>query len=240
MNCLCFQCPHLGDSCLARSRPPSAASCQPRAFPKVHSSLHSCFSPRTHQHKTSTNISSKLRLESLFSCLTFKNLVQLRTLQLALGSCYSSSPSTGKLHWARSWSRVTTRSWNIWYWNRRERIRSATMASQAALISETIAAMKKAVKRKAYGMLPSSINSPFTLANICPIHRLGLRCFHRPAHQSRQQVEEEGKICSRGSIGTTQRASSLQKSPSPSPEQSRARADALHRKSNMQNFIERS
>lgn len=40
------------------------------------------------------------------------------------------------------------------------------MASQAALISETIAAMKKAVKRKAYGMLPSSINSPYTLANI--------------------------------------------------------------------------
>jgi hypothetical protein len=153
-----FSMPHLGDSCLVRSRPSSAASCQPRAFPKVHSPLPSVLLSDNSPAQSPDNIFSKLRLEALFSCLPFKNLAQLRTLQLALASYDSSCPSTGKLHSARSWSRVTARSWNIWYWDRRERIRSATMASQAALISETIAGMKKAVKRKAYGMLhPRSI-----------------------------------------------------------------------------------
>lgn len=135
---------------------PLPASLAPSPRFTVHSIR--CFSPTTHQHRVLTTFSRSFAWRHYSVVLPFKILAQLRTLQLALASCDSSSPSTGKLHSARSWSRVTARSWNIWYWDRRERIRSATMASQAALISETIAGMKKAVKRKAYGMLhPRSI-----------------------------------------------------------------------------------
>jgi hypothetical protein len=113
------------------------------------------------------------------------------------------------------------------------------MASQAALISETIAGMKKAVKRKAYGSLPSSIHPPSSLVDTCLPHRLGFRQFYRAAHESRQQIKEEGKIYSRGSIGTSERTSGLQKSLLPSLEVQKARADVAYRKLSTQVFIER-
>ena len=85
------------------------------------------------------------------------------------------------------------------------------MASQQVLFAETIAGMKKAFKRKAYGKLSSgdfSRGSTLT-ANVPGRVRLGFR--NRKPRQSRQQDEEAGEVRAQGSIGADARAERIQR-----------------------------
>lgn len=87
------------------------------------------------------------------------------------------------------------------------------MASQAAVFAETIAAMKKAVKRKAYGMETlGHLVSLRSSTDYMLLPRLRFRQFDRTAYKSREQTEEESNIRPRRSTGSSNWSASLQKS----------------------------
>lgn len=80
----------------------------------------------------------------------------------------SSNPSTGKLHsGAKNVQEQRQRSEHCGLDGGPTHAKAAIMASQAVLIAETIAGMKKAIKRTLYGLHPSPPTSPCPSVSFC-------------------------------------------------------------------------